>query len=401
MRYEIQKANGQGEIVEADSPEEALDRYTIANHFRVRRRVRYRLAPEGQRKGRWSAWFVTPTLDEARQRLAGWLPNPRAITISADGDRDLYESLMDLFLADDPPDEVEVGDGYIEMPLSSGPALYDLAVEHDRPDAAEMIALAFELPRQNPDEHGDYTEDEIVGFQETIRDLPADLGELDDDELLHAMRAADVLEEMLIEQYGAGSAQGMTDRYQMLRSELHHRMRAKGMKPRRNPALKPSDKEIESAVNVFEGFHAYEQKRSGVLDIEIPSSVRYGGPCTWVTYRSDKWGDKNSDGSTPEYIHEITSYPNVFCGLIGGGGGRRRKVPKKIQRIQVVAQLGLAALGAAFVEDGDEVEMKFPRGTRWYWSARARVLLAVQSKRKLLAMVWGGKLDVEPRGIVG
>jgi hypothetical protein len=30
-----------------------------------------------------------------------------------------------------------------------------------------------------------------------------------------------------------------------------------------------------------------------------------------------------------------------------------------------------------------------------------KALVVVQGKRKVLALIWGGKLDVEPRGIVG
>jgi hypothetical protein len=165
--------------------------------------------------------------------------------------------------------------------------------------------------------------------------------------------------------------------------------------PRQNP--EPSDAALRTAVGVYEGFHAYDSDEVGMLDIDIPASVLYGGPATWVTYASDKWEDRSHD-----YIHTITSQPRVFCGLAGAGAGRRRKVPNKIRKTTVLAQLGLRALGFAFIgPDGDELEVRCPRGTRWFWSPQGKALLAVEKKKRLLAVIWGGKLDVEPRGIVG
>lgn len=153
---------------------------------------------------------------------------------------------------------------------------------------------------------------------------------------------------------------------------------------------------FERAIKVFAGFNKYDARNVGKLPFEIPAEVYLGGPCSWVTYRSDKWND-----GTHDYIHKIDSYPRVKCGLVSIRGSRRIKVPKKIQGTQTLTQLGLKCLGFAYIDDaGEEAEMATPN-CLWFWSAKGKALLAVQGRRKLVAIIWGGKLDVEPRGIVG
>jgi hypothetical protein len=77
------------------------------------------------------------------------------------------------------------------------------------------------------------------------------------------------------------------------------------------------------------------------------------------------------------------------------------KVPLAIRNATTLTQIGLRALGFAFEYDGDEHEAKVPAGTEWFWSQTARALYLIQKKRQLIAVVWGGNLNVEPRGIVG
>jgi hypothetical protein len=77
------------------------------------------------------------------------------------------------------------------------------------------------------------------------------------------------------------------------------------------------------------------------------------------------------------------------------------KVPAKVRNATTVTQIGLRALGFAFEYDDDEYEAKVPAGTEWFWSQTARALYLIQNKRKLIAVIWGGNLNVEPRGIVG
>jgi hypothetical protein len=162
--------------------------------------------------------------------------------------------------------------------------------------------------------------------------------------------------------------------------------------------LNPSGPGINRAEDIFTQFHARDPKNVGKFPFEVPSSIYHVGPCQWVTYRSDKWND-----GTHDYVHEITSFPRVKCCLVKleGLSGNRIAVPKKIQGTQTLTQIGLKSLGIGFVDDdGQEMEISTPNSA-WYWSSKGKALLCVQKKRRLVAIIWGGKLDVEPRGIVG
>jgi hypothetical protein len=163
---------------------------------------------------------------------------------------------------------------------------------------------------------------------------------------------------------------------------------------RGNPAPPPG---APQATKTFESFNDYPSKGTFKFDREIvvPERMPVAGPCKWVTYKSDKWGD-----GTHDYIHKITSYPRVKCALVGGDFPERT-IPAKIRSAKTLSQIGLRALGFAYDQDGEEVEAKVPRGTEWFWSQSGRALYLIHNKRKLVAVIWGGKLNVEPRGIVG
>lgn len=154
---------------------------------------------------------------------------------------------------------------------------------------------------------------------------------------------------------------------------------------------------VSQAAETFEGFNEYEAKGAYrfAKEIVVPDRIPIAGPCKWVTYKSDKWND-----GTHDYIHTITSYPRVKCGLLGYDYPTKI-VPAKVRDVTTVTQIGLRALGFAFERDGEEFEAKLPTGTEWFWSQTGRSLYLIQKKRKLVAVIWGGELNIEPRGIVG
>jgi hypothetical protein len=164
---------------------------------------------------------------------------------------------------------------------------------------------------------------------------------------------------------------------------------------RKNP---DNPRQFDAARKTFEGFHDFEMRGSGKFrgEIVVPARMALAGPCRFVTYRSDKW----SNGAH-EYIHTITSFPKVKVAVTGEDTGRTIAVPKRVQDAVTVSFIGRALGFAAEKPDGDEVEATFPASAEWYWSPTGKALYCVQGKSKLLAVVWGGRLDVEPRGIVG
>jgi hypothetical protein len=166
---------------------------------------------------------------------------------------------------------------------------------------------------------------------------------------------------------------------------------------RSNPRAASMPPGAHQARKTFEGFNDYASKGAFKFkrEIVVPEMVPVPGPCRWVTYKSDKWND-----GTYDYIHTISSYPKVKCGMIGEDYPKRR-VPAKVREAKTLSQIGLRALGFAFERDGDEFEAKLPKGTEWFWSKSGRALYLIHGKSRLVAIIWGGKLDVEPRGIVG
>jgi len=158
-------------------------------------------------------------------------------------------------------------------------------------------------------------------------------------------------------------------------------------------------KGLRQAVEVFEDFHSFDHRNVGAFDsrMRIPAAVWVSGPCKYVTYKSDKWNE-----GMHEYIHTVTSFPRVKMGLsVQRPGSQRIAVPKKIQEVEALTFIGRCT-GYSYVDgDGEPVEATTSAQHEWYWSPSARALFVVQSKRTVKAVVWGGSLNVEPRGIVG
>lgn len=153
---------------------------------------------------------------------------------------------------------------------------------------------------------------------------------------------------------------------------------------------------VRNAAADFATFHNFDPKRVDYAPrVTVPSQIPVVGSCEWVLYRSNKWGE-----GTHDYIHEITSHPRVMVGIVGDRGGKMTKVPKRIQQTKSVSLIG-KCLGWQFTDkDGESMETKVTR-CQWWWSKPGRALLAVEDKRRIVAIVWGGKLNVEARGIVG
>jgi hypothetical protein len=155
---------------------------------------------------------------------------------------------------------------------------------------------------------------------------------------------------------------------------------------------------LDAAIRSFEGFHAYDSKEVGQFpaSMRIPEYVQVLGPCTYVTYRSDKWNDGSHD-----YVHEIESYPRVLVGLVGGRQGKRRKVPQRIGNDATLVQVRTSAIGFGYTDGAGEKIDSTVRRCTWFWHPRGKALLLVREMRQLVAIIWGGKLGFEDRGIVG
>ncbi len=158
---------------------------------------------------------------------------------------------------------------------------------------------------------------------------------------------------------------------------------------------------MSRAIKKYVDFHQHEPRRIGDFhaSLVIPARAVCVGPALDVLYRSDKLNpETGEDEGWIDYIHEHDKGVHIY---LGDGEGPERAVPQFIRAAKELTWLG-DCLGLRYRDhEGHDAEMK---GTRplpeLYTTPNGRALLVIQGKRKLLAMVWGGRLGVEPRGIV-
>jgi hypothetical protein len=164
---------------------------------------------------------------------------------------------------------------------------------------------------------------------------------------------------------------------------------------------------VSSAIRKYVQFHQRDPKRVGRFhrDLEIPDTITCVGVAKNVLYRSDKLNPETSeDEGWIDYIHKHDR--GVYCYLTERGleaeGGRLARVPAWVHGVSELVWLG-QCLGFEFapLEGGGPIKVfgKAPL-PELYCSPSGKALYVIQSKRRLLAMMWGGRLGVEPRGIV-
>jgi hypothetical protein len=165
---------------------------------------------------------------------------------------------------------------------------------------------------------------------------------------------------------------------------------------------------VKNASDLYESFHRYEPRNIGKFDpsFRIPRKVYKQGRAINVLYRSPKVDPETlSKPKRPvDYIHDHDSR-GVVTYLVEGDG-EEVATPDWICEAAALTSLG-QCLGFAFEDpSGKEVTAKgktpLPElyTVQVGWPKRA-ALLVVQDKRDVIAIIWGGKLRVEPRGIVG
>lgn len=191
----------------------------------------------------------------------------------------------------------------------------------------------------------------------------------------------------------------------------------------RNPALRRnpgrSAPDLEAAKSKYEEFHRYEHRKVGEFErgFTIPTSVVKIGRAIWVTYESSKVDPSTlKKPSKPvSYIHEHDAGVHLYmtpkhAAQFGRTvdmefvAGPTVKVPSAIAGAQSLVCLG-KNLGYKFAlnaypDDAQEAEAVEPF-PELYCTPDGKCLLVIQSKREVLAMMWGGALGVFARGIDG
>jgi hypothetical protein len=166
---------------------------------------------------------------------------------------------------------------------------------------------------------------------------------------------------------------------------------------RRRARRNPDD--IAAAREKYEEFHRHKPKKIWEGKSIIPAKVRLLGKAKAVLYRSDK-NDPDTGRAVKKpinYIHDHDAGVKAYTPAVGGDVD----VPSFIKDVEAVVVLG-KCLGFDFEDDGRTREAK---GIRPYPDLCAtpcgKALLVIQDRREVLAIIWGGGLGVEARGIVG
>lgn len=161
---------------------------------------------------------------------------------------------------------------------------------------------------------------------------------------------------------------------------------------------------MSRAVRKYIEFHQHEPKRIGSFspDLVIPDEVALAGDAENVLYTSDKLNPTTGeDEGWIDYIHDHKAGVQVYrCDRSSDGPIRR--VPAWIRNARELTWLG-DCLGFAYrdFETGKMCEAKGKKPLpELYTIPSGRALLVIQGKRRVLALIWGGKLGVEARGIV-
>lgn len=162
---------------------------------------------------------------------------------------------------------------------------------------------------------------------------------------------------------------------------------------------------MSRAVAKYLEFHGQDPRRIGQFhrDLVIPATAYLVGDAKQVLYRSDKLNPTTGeDEGWIDYFHDHEPGVRLYrCDRLAASEGVARAVPKFLREARELTWLGKCT-GFAFLDlDGDKRQAKAGEPLpELFCHPSGRALLVVQSKRSVLAMIWGGRLGVEQRGIV-
>ena len=162
---------------------------------------------------------------------------------------------------------------------------------------------------------------------------------------------------------------------------------------------------MSRAIRKYIEFHQLEPKKIGSFhrDLVIPDVALCVGDAVHVLYKSDKLNpETGEDEGWINYIHEHKRGVKVYrCDRYSlDARGDERAVPAWLRNTTELVALGLCN-GLAFRDEDGEHDVKATKPyPELYTTPSGKALLVIQGKRRLVALVWGGKLGVEPRGII-
>ena len=164
------------------------------------------------------------------------------------------------------------------------------------------------------------------------------------------------------------------------------------------------EEKVKEAIDKYVEFNSMDPKEIGdfAKGFRIPSIAIMCGDANYILYRSDKLNPTTGeDEGVIDYIHHHKKGVKVYR-TDDSAEGYVRKVPRKIYSAKWLVLLG-DCMGFAYEDiNGVKVEAKANKPyPELYTTPDGRALLVIEDKKRVDALIWGGKLGVERRGIVG
>ena len=162
----------------------------------------------------------------------------------------------------------------------------------------------------------------------------------------------------------------------------------------------------KKSIALFQGFHKFEPRKiaafPGKGGLHIPEAAMYVGKGKRVLYSSDKFNPETGEDEGLQYYYHDHK-PGVNYCRFDTLEGKPRKIPKWIRDSEELVFLGKCEGFVYEGPDGETVagEATAPLPDLFAVPPLGKALLVVQDLRKVVCVMWGGKLVVEPRGIVG
>jgi hypothetical protein len=161
----------------------------------------------------------------------------------------------------------------------------------------------------------------------------------------------------------------------------------------------------DEAIAKYVEFHRLDPRRIGAFPdtFAIPARVYRAGRSKWVTYESAKVDPATlrRPRKPVSYIHEHDAGVATYLTTPSDADAEGVDVPARFREVTALARLGFC-LGFCFEDDGHKQEAQATRPfPDLYTVPDGKCLLVIQSRRTVLAMMWGGGLGVFARGIDG
>lgn len=166
-------------------------------------------------------------------------------------------------------------------------------------------------------------------------------------------------------------------------------------------------KAFRKAERLFETFHQFEPVKVGSFrrGFKIPRDAQYVGEAKTMYYTSDKLNpESGEDEGWIRYFHEHEGRVRMYvCDRrLKRFDAELRQIPKWIYNTKALVRIGDCD-GFDYIGFDGKLKTADAVGAKpeWYAVPSGKALLVIQDKQRVLAIVWGGSLRVEWRGVVG